>query len=116
MAKHHLSALEKEFFVRKYKEHPEIGFRRFCEIYNLRKSTFCEWLQKYEKYGLLGLERAGSKVREVLSPGVEQTERNLRLEVLRLRIENERLKKNYTAHRGEDGRMEYTRLKPKNSK
>lgn len=37
-------------------------------------------------------------------------------EILRLRIENERLKKNYTVRTNEAGEQEYVRLKPKNLK
>ena len=37
-------------------------------------------------------------------------------EILKLRIENERLKKNYTVRTNEAGEQEYVRLKPKNSK
>lgn len=116
MVKHHLSAMEKEFYVRKYMEHPEISFAKFCKVYDIPKSSFAEWIHKYREHGLMGLEDARVRLRKVLPPDTEQTERNLRLEVLRLRIENERLKKNYTARRGEDGRMEYTRLRPRSSR
>ena len=37
-------------------------------------------------------------------------------EILKLRIENERLKKNYAVRKTDAGELEYIRLKPKNSK
>ena len=43
-------------------------------------------------------------------------EEELRLEVLKLRIENERLKKKYTVKKTEDGKTEYVRLKMKNTR
>ena len=44
------------------------------------------------------------------------TEEAYKREILKLRIENERLKKNYTVQENEAGEQEYVRLKPKNSK
>ena len=44
------------------------------------------------------------------------TEAELRTEILKLRIENERLKKNYMVETTEDGKTHYIRLKAKNSK
>lgn len=48
--------------------------------------------------------------------GVEMSEEAYKREILKLRIENERLKKNYMVIEGEDGEMEYIRLRPKSSK
>ena len=44
------------------------------------------------------------------------TEEELRQEVLKLRIENERLKKKYMVRKTPDGKMEYIRLKVRNMK
>ena len=66
--------------------------------------------------GVEGLARADSEVREVLPPGVDRTEESYKREILRLRIENERLKKNYTVETNEAGEREYVRLREKSSK
>jgi hypothetical protein len=52
----------------------------------------------------------------VLPDGVDRTEEAYKREILRLRIENERLKKNYAVMKGADGKTEYVRLKTKSSK
>ena len=115
MAKH-LNPLEKEFLIHKYKKNPTIKLSAFCEANSVSDTAFKNWLKKYEEGGLDALARADAEIKSILPDGVEQTEESLRREVLRLRIENERLKKNYMARRGEDGKMEYCRLKPKSSK
>lgn len=45
-----------------------------------------------------------------------RSEEGYKREILRLRIENERLKKKYLARRNEDGQTEYVRLKMKSLK
>ena len=52
----------------------------------------------------------------LLPPGIDRTEEAYKREILRLRIENERFKKNYTLQMKEDGTQEFIRLKMKNSK
>ena len=47
---------------------------------------------------------------------VQEQKEAYKREILKLRIENERLKKNYMVQKKEDGTLEYIRLKPKNSK
>ena len=47
---------------------------------------------------------------------MDPTEEAYKREILKLRIENERLKKNYTVQMNEAGEQEYVRLKAKNSK
>ena len=115
MAKH-LNPLEKEFLIHKYKRNPDIRLRDFCEANTVSDTSFKKWLRQYEESGLEGLARADAEVKEVLPEGVERTEEAYKREIIRLRIENERLKKNYMARRGADGKMEYCRLKPKNLK
>ena len=66
--------------------------------------------------GLEGLSRADSTTPDVLPDGIDRTEENYKREILKLRIENERLKKNYTVRTNEAGEQEYVRLKPKNLK
>ena len=47
---------------------------------------------------------------------IDRTEEAYKREILKLRIENERLKKNYAVQTTATGEQEYIRLKPKNSK
>ena len=115
MAKH-LNPLEKEFLIHKYKKNPTIKLRDFCSANSVSDTAFKNWLKKYEEGGLDALARADAEIKQILPEGVEQTEESLRREILRLRIENERLKKNYMVRLREDGKMEYCRLKPKSSK
>ena len=65
--------------------------------------------------GIEGLSRAG-EMGDVLPEGIDRTEENYKREILKLRIENERLKKNYTVQKTEDGQTVFIRLSPKNSK
>ena len=85
-------------------------------IHHVSDSAFKTWLKKYEEGGLEGLARADAEIREVLPEGVDRTEEAYKREIIRLRIENERLKKNYAVVKRENGRMEYVRLRTKNSK
>ena len=112
----HLNPLEKEFLIHKYKKNPTIKLSAFCAANSVSDTAFKKWLKQYEEGGLDALARADAEVKQVLPEGVEPTEEALRREIIRLRIENERLKKNYMARRREDGKMEYCRLKPKSSK
>ena len=52
----------------------------------------------------------------ILPEGVEQTPENLKREIMRLRIENERLKKNYCVKTGPDGEKVFIRLRERNTK
>lgn len=63
-----------------------------------------------------GLVRADAEIGSVLPEGINPTEEAYKREILKLRIENERLKKNYTVQMNEDGEQEYVRLKEKISK
>ena len=53
---------------------------------------------------------------KILPLVVDKTNEGYKREILRLRIENERLKKKYLARQNEDGQTEYVRLKMKSSK
>lgn len=93
MAKH-LNPLEKELLICRYKSHPSIKVSDFCAANNVSVTAFKSWLKHYEEGGLEGLARADASVGEVLPDGVDRTEEAYKREILRLRIENERLKKN----------------------
>ena len=115
MAKHK-NPLEKEFLIRQYKNNPCIKMRDFCEKTSISVGAFQKWIKQYEECGLEGLARADAEIKEVLPEGIDRTEEAYKREILKLRIENERLKKNYTVQTNEAGEQEYVRLKAKNSK
>jgi len=110
----HLDPLQKEFLIRRYRG-SDVKINDFCEANNVSVGAFKIWLKQYETGGLEGLARADSKTPDVLPEGIDRTEENYKREILKLRIENERLKKNYCVERKEDGEQAYIPLKPKNS-
>ena len=114
MAKH-LNPLEKEFLIHQFKRDPATKTSDFCEAHQISASAFRNWMKQYEEFGLDGLARADAEIGSVLPEGVDPTEEAYRREILKLRIENERLKKNYIVRTNEDGEQEYVRLKAKNS-
>lgn|SRR5574344_563677 len=115
MAKH-LNPLQKEFLIHQYKGNPAIGLKAFCLANNVTEPSMRKWTKQYDEGGLAGLARADAETANVFPEGVTPSEETLKREVLRLRIENERLKKNYIARKNADGKMEYCRLKPKTTK
>lgn len=115
MAKH-LNPLEKEFLIHQYKLNGQIKAPDFCAIHHISISAFRTWMKNYEREGLKGLTRADADVCEVFPEGMDRTEEAYRREILRLRIENERLKKNYAVKKNADGKTVYVRLRTKNSK
>lgn len=112
----HLNPLEKEFLIRQYKSNPLLKMRDYCETNSISVGAFQKWMKQYNKGGLEGLARADSEIREILPEGIDRTEESYKREILKLRIENERLKKNYTVQKTDTGEQEYIRLKPKNSR
>ena len=62
------------------------------------------------------LARADAEIGNILPEGIDKTKEGYKREILRLRIENERLKKKYLVRQNEDGQTEYVRLKMKSSK
>ena len=111
----HLDPLQKEFLIRRFRSNPEIKISDFCDANKVSVGAFKIWLKQYESGGLEGLARADSTTSDVLPEGIERTEENYKREILKLRIENERLKKNYTVERQENGELRYIPLRPKNS-
>ena len=91
MAKH-LNTLEKEFLIRQSK-----GGRQklsdFCEKNGISTGAFQKWMKQYEEGGIEGLARTDAKMPDVLPEGIDRTEEAYKREILKLRIENERLKK-----------------------
>lgn len=107
--------LEKEFMIRIYKNNPGIKIALFCNTHNISVTAFNRWLAQYEEAGLAGLA-GGSKLADILPEGMDRTEENYKREIIKLRIENERLKKNYTVRTNPNGETAFIRLKEKNSK
>ena len=112
----HLDPLEKEFLIKRFKTSPGIKVADFCESVGVSDAAFRKWLKQYDEQGIEGLARADSTSPDVLPEGIDRTEENYKREILKLRIENERLKKNYTVETLENGEQVYVHLKPKNSK
>ena len=115
MAKH-LNPLEKEFLIRRYRSNPRISIKDFCESNGVTEPSLKKWMKQYDEGGLESLARADADIKEVLPEGVDRTEESYKREILKLRIENERLKKSYAVQTNADGEREYVRLKPKSSK
>ena len=112
----HLNPLEKEFLIRQYRSNPRIKMSDFCEANHVSTGAFQKWMKQYEEGGLEGLVRSDAEFKEIFPEGIDRTEEAYKREILKLRIENERLKKNYTVQKNEAGEQEYVRLKTKNSK
>jgi len=110
----HLNPLQKEFLIHQY-QRSQVKLNDFCEANNISTSAFKKWITQYNEGGLEGLARADAEIKEVLPEGVERTEEAYKREIIKLRIENERLKKNYKVQMNKAGEQEYIRLKPKNS-
>jgi len=88
----------------------------FCAVNDVSITAFKKWCRQYEEGGLAGLARADAELKDVFPEGADKSEEALKREILRLRIELERLKKNYTVRKNESGQTEYVRLSPKNTK
>lgn len=112
----HLNPLQKELLVHRYKSNPGVKIPDFCRANNISDSAFRKWLKQYEEAGLAGLSRADKELKDMFPEGVSMSEEALRREILRLRIENERLKKNYMVKKTESGETVFVRLSPKSSK
>lgn len=98
-----LNPLEKEFLIKQYRRSPGVKLGDFCHINNVSDTAFKSWMSKYDAEGLEGLYRS-KKVPELLPEGVDKTAENYKRELIKARIELERLKKNYTQTLGDDGR------------
>lgn len=102
MSNNILNPLEKELLIRLYRINPDIKLSDFCRANNVSEAAFKTWLKKYGAEGLSGLYRS-KKTPSLLPEGVDETEETLRRELIKTRIELERLKKGYTRIPREDG-------------
>ena len=87
-----LNPIEKEFLIKRYKANTSAKLSEFCLVNDISDTTFRKWIQQYEEAGIEGLTR-GLKDPDILPDGIDKTEENYKREILKLRIENERLKK-----------------------
>lgn len=115
MAKH-LNPLEKEFLIRQYRSNQRISIKDFCEANHLTEPSLKKWMKQYDEGGLEGLARADADIKVIVPDGFDRTEESYKREILKLRIENERLKKSYAVRMNSDGEPEFVRLKEKSSK
>lgn len=111
-----LNPLEKEMLIKIYKSNPGVKIRDFCDANNVSDTAFKSWLKKYEEEGIEGLYRS-KKHPPLLPDGLDESAENYKREVIKLRIELERLKKNYSATTNQDGEVTgYITLRDKNTK
>jgi len=87
-----LNPLEKELLIKLYRRSPGIKLVEFCRINNVSDAALKTWIKKYDEDGLEGLYRS-KKTPELLPEGVDKTAENYKRELIKTRIELERLKK-----------------------
>jgi len=87
-----LNPLEKELLIKLYRRSPGIKLMEFCRINNVSDTALKMWIKKYDEDGLEGLYRS-KKTPELLPEGVDKTAENYKRELIKTRIELERLKK-----------------------
>jgi len=105
-----LNALQKELLINLYKRSPGVKMVEFCRANNVSCTSFKTWMRQYDGAGLEGLYRS-NKTPEILPAGADKTLENYKRQIIKLRIENERLKKNYTLIPPSDGKpREYVTL------
>lgn len=109
-----LSPLEKEFLVKRFLSNPDIKLTEFARANNISDTSLRKWVEIYKNEGIAGFTK-GNPEYQILPEGTEETTENYKREIIKLRIENERLKKNYTATENPNGTITYTRLKEKNT-
>lgn len=110
-----LNPLEKEFLIRRFRMGTDVSLKDFCEANQTTTQSMKKWMAQYDEAGLEGLAR-NADFESFLPEGIDRTEENYKREILRLRIENERLKKNYTVRKNEDGTTTFIRLREKSSR
>jgi transposase-like protein len=111
-----LNPLEKEVLIRLYRRSPGMKVGEFCRANGISDTAFKSWLKKYDEEGLEGLYRS-KKMPELLPAGIEKTSENYKRELIKTRIELERLKKNYILNPESDGKpKEYVTLSEKTTR
>ncbi len=95
----------------------------FVNEKKISRSAFKKWRRKYKKEGINGLKSETGKVinpEKAKNKGIhlrkpKTREEELELQVIKLQIENERLKKGYTV-KGDGAKKEYVSTLEKNTK
>ena len=95
-----------------------IGRNEICRKYDIDRSTLRKWRKKYEQDGIDGLKsqtgrKNGENVGRPLKPSSYQEE--LELKIMKLEIENARLKKGYMV-KGDGAQKEYVTTLEENTK
>ena len=111
----HLNPLEKELLIRQFKGNDRVTLYEFCTANNVSMNSFRSWVKQYESGGLEALARQDKTLPDVFPEDFVRTEENYKREILRLRIENERLKNNYMLQTNPNGEQVFIRLKEKNT-
>lgn len=114
MSRKRLNPFEKEFLIRQFRESSTLKLSQFCRANGITAQTFRRWMAQYDAAGIEGLSR-GSKYPELLPGSVDPTVENYKKEILRLTIENERLKKNYVVRTMPDGQIQIQHLEAMSS-
>jgi len=114
MSKKRLNPFEKEFLTRQFRNNSDLKIADFCKSNDVTVQTFRKWMSQYDAAGIEGLTR-GSSYNDLLPKKLDPSVENLKKEILRLTIENERLKKNYVARTNPDGRIQMQHLEERNS-
>lgn len=95
-----------------------ISIRALGKEYDADHSMIARWARNYDKYGEKALEEkkhAGNKYAAIHTSKHLSSEERLQLEVLKLQVENERLKKGYIV-KGVGVNKEYVTLQDANMK
>ena len=109
---------EKEKIIKEFYS-GKIGRNEICRKYGISTQTLRDWRAKYEKFGIDGLSSNTGKTKGGnkglgLRKG-KNTEEKLKLKIMKLEIENARLKKGYIVKGGGD-QKEYVTSLDKNTK
>jgi transposase-like protein len=87
-----LNPLEKEMLIKLYRKSPGVKVGDFCRINNISDAAFKSWVKKYDEEGLEGLYRS-KRIPDLLPEGLDKTAENYKRELIKARLELERLKK-----------------------
>lgn len=108
---------EKEKILKEYYEGKT--FVELSNKYNVERRLLYSWLHKYESNGITGLKsNTGKKTGGTKGQGPRKPksyEEELEMKIMKLEIENARLKKGYTVKGGGD-QKEYVTILEKNTK
>ncbi len=108
---------EKLKIIKRYREE-HLSARELGRIYDADHSMICRWIREYTSKGESALEekkRCGNKYAALhTSKNISETE-HLRLEIAKLQIENERLKKGYVV-KGVGANKEFVTIKDVNTR